>query len=127
MGITAIKQAVNLNPIPETARHEESAIVEAAMESDTNNRSVLSTSIEVLHSTSSRYGVLWSPQTFIRDVALEYNELPFCIEGSDPKTEDDIEEFIGMISQHIYHTNLQQRLCQQLHQRALRYSPENMP
>ena len=75
------------------------------------------TSIEVLQSTSSRYGVLWSPQTFIRDVALEYNELPFCIEGSDPKTEDDIEEFIGMISQHIYHTNLQQR--QYLHLSAV--------
>ena len=72
---------------------------------------------EVLEDCSFRYGVLWSPQTFIRDVALEYNELPFCIEGSDPKTEDDIEEFIGMISQHIYHTNLQQR--QYLHLSAV--------
>lgn len=72
---------------------------------------------EVLADCSFRYGVLWSPQTFIRDVALEYNELPFCIEGSDPKTEDDIEEFIGMISQHIYHTNLQQR--QYLHLSAV--------
>ena len=72
---------------------------------------------EVLEDCSFRFGVLWSPQTFIRDVALEYNELPFCIEGSDPKTEDDIEEFIGMISQHIYHTNLQQR--QYLHLSAV--------
>lgn len=72
---------------------------------------------EVLEECSFRFGVLWSPQTFIRDVALEYNELPFCIEGSDSKTEDDIEEFIGMISQHIYHTNLQQR--QYLHLSAV--------
>lgn len=67
------------------------------------------TSLSVLNNTSSRYGVLWSPQTFVRDVALEYSELPFCIEGCDAQTEDDIEEFIGMISSHIYHTDHQQR------------------
>ena len=67
------------------------------------------TPIEVLKHTSSRYGVLWSPQSFVRDVAIEYNELPFCIEGCNKKTEDDIEEFVGMISTHIYRTTHQQR------------------
>ena len=67
------------------------------------------TSIEVLHSTSSRYGVLWSPQTFIRDVALNYSELPFCIEGNTLQTENDIEELVGGVSDHIYHTNQEQR------------------
>ena len=67
------------------------------------------TPMGVLRAASSRYGVLWSPQSFIRDVAIEYNQLPFCIEGCNKKTEDDIEEFIGMISSHIYRTTHQQR------------------
>ncbi len=75
------------------------------------------TPIEVLQSASSRYGVLWSPQTFIRDVALDYGELPFCIEGNNEHTETAIEEFIGMISTHIYHTNLEHR--QYLHLSAV--------
>lgn len=68
------------------------------------------TPLDVLKSCSSRYGVLWSPQTFVRDVALEYGQLPFCIEGNTAATEDDIAEFIGMISPHVYRTNLKQRL-----------------
>lgn len=76
-----------------------------------------STSIDVLKSTSTRYGVIWSPQSFFIDVAMEYNELPFCIEGSDPETEATIDEFIGMTSQHIYHISYEQR--QYLHLAAV--------
>jgi len=75
------------------------------------------TPIDVLKTSSSRYGVLWSPQTFVRDVALDYGELPFCIEGNTPQVEEDIKEFIGMISTHIYHTDFQQR--QYLHLSAV--------
>ena len=75
------------------------------------------TPIDVLKECSTRYGVLWSPQTFVRDVALEYGELPFCIEGCDPQTEDDIAEFVGMISPHIYRAGLSQR--QYLHLSAV--------
>ena len=75
------------------------------------------TPISVLKTTSTHYGVLWAPQSFVRDVALEYNELPFCIEGSDIDTEDAIEEFIGMISPHIYRTTYSQR--QYLHLAAV--------
>ena len=67
------------------------------------------TPIKILKKTSTHYGVLWSPQSFVRDVALDYNELPFCIEGCDKETEQFIEEFIGMISPHIYHTTHNQR------------------
>lgn len=69
------------------------------------------TSMEVLKPTSRRYGVLWSPQTFVRDVALEYSSLPFCIEGCDPQTEQDIELLVSQVSTHIYHTNREQRQC----------------
>lgn len=75
------------------------------------------TSMEVLRPTSSRYGVLWSPQTFVRDVALEYSELPFCIEGCDAATQADLESLVGHISQHIYYTNREQR--QYLHLSAV--------
>lgn len=71
------------------------------------------TPMGVLRAASSRYGVLWSPQSFIRDVAIEYNQLPFCIEGCNKKTEDDIEEFIRMISPFVYRTTYKQR--QHLH------------
>lgn len=75
------------------------------------------TPASVLESTSSRYGVLWSPQTFVRDVALDYGELPFCIEGNSQQTEADIAEFVGMVSNHIYHANFDQR--QYLHLSAV--------
>jgi predicted short-subunit dehydrogenase-like oxidoreductase (DUF2520 family) len=67
------------------------------------------TPMDVLSATSSRYGVLWSPQSFVRDVAIEYNQLPFCIEGCNKRAEDDIEEFIKMISPHVYRTTHKQR------------------
>ncbi len=90
------------------------ALPEMAKEIHVGNALVLHTSgataADVLKPCSSRYGVLWSPQTFVRDVALEYGELPFCIEGCDAATEDDIAEFVGMISSHIFRTNLDQRL-----------------
>lgn len=68
-----------------------------------------STSIDVLRHTSTRYGVLWSPQSFVRDAALEYSELPFCIEGNTPKVVDEIAAFIGKVSSHIYRTTQEQR------------------
>lgn len=89
------------------------ALSDIANELRLNDALVLHTSgatpMEVLKNTSTRYGVLWSPQSFVRDVAIEYNELPFCIEGCNKKVEDDIEEFIGMISPHIYRTTHNQR------------------
>ena len=89
------------------------ALYDVVLDLHLDNALVLHTSgsvpIKVLKKTSSRYGVIWSPQSFVRDVAIEYNQLPFCIEGSDEKTEEDIAEFIGMISPHIYHTTFQQR------------------
>lgn len=67
------------------------------------------TSIQVLKHCSTRYGVLWAPQSFVRDAKMDYGELPFCIEGSDPKAEEDIAVLAGTVSTHIYHTTHQQR------------------
>ena len=89
------------------------ALYDVVLDLHLNDALVLHTSgavpIKVLKKTSSRYGVIWSPQSFVRDVAVEYNQLPFCIEGSDEETEKEIAEFIGMISPYIYHTTFKQR------------------
>ncbi|MBQ0015727.1 MAG: DUF2520 domain-containing protein [Bacteroidales bacterium] len=48
--------------------------------------------IEVLRGVCDLYGVLWAPQTFVRGVAMDYSQLPFCIEGCS-------EEAVGLIQQ----------------------------
>lgn len=75
------------------------------------------TSMEVLKHTSKHYGVVWSPQTFVRDVALEYETLPFCIEGCTPKTEDQIAELVSSVSTQVFRINHRQR--QYLHLSAV--------
>ncbi|MBQ9417085.1 MAG: DUF2520 domain-containing protein [Bacteroidales bacterium] len=68
-----------------------------------------STPISVLNRISPRHGVLWSPQTFIRDIAMDYSRLPLCIEGNTPKVEEEIESLASTISPCIYHLNQEQR------------------
>lgn len=97
------------------------ALFDIALDLQVGNALVLHTSgatgIEVLRSTSTRYGVVWSPQSFVRDMALDYRQLPFCIEGCDAKTEDDIAALVSTLSPHIHRTTLQQR--QYLHLAAV--------
>lgn len=67
------------------------------------------TSMEVLRNVSSRYGVLWSPQTFVKDMAMDYAKLPLCIEGSSAAVADDIERLAASLSQSIYRIDGSQR------------------
>ena len=69
-----------------------------------------STPLSVLRPVSRRYGVVWSPQTFVRDIAMDYHRLPLCIEGSSPEAESDIEELVSLITPCIYHLDQEQRL-----------------
>lgn len=66
-------------------------------------------SLKVLSPISRKHGVIWSPQTFIRDVAMEYSRLPFCIEASTPDVERQIRELLMPVSEHIYHIDSEQR------------------
>lgn len=68
-----------------------------------------STPMKVLAPISARYGVVWSPQTFVRDIAMDYSALPLCIEGCNAETEAGIEELMAGVSRHIYHLNQEQR------------------
>ena len=63
----------------------------------------------VLKPVSRRYGVVWSPQTFVRDIAMDYSRLPLCIEGNTAQTEAAIEELMEQVSTHIYHLGYEQR------------------
>ena len=67
------------------------------------------TPISVLKPISRRPGVVWSPQTFVRDIAMDYSRLPLCIEGNTPQAEADIEALGQLISPHIYHLDHAQR------------------
>ena len=68
-----------------------------------------SVSLKVLQPISRKHGVIWSPQTFIRDVTMDYAELPFCIEASLPEVENLIRELLSPVSKHIYHVDTEQR------------------
>ena len=64
----------------------------------------------ILKHISPRYGVVWSPQTFVRDIAMDYTRLPLFIEGSSPSFEKDIEELMRLVSPCIHHLDGEQRL-----------------
>ena len=55
------------------------------------------------------YGILYPLQTFSKDRNVDMNEVPFCIEGSDKKTEDDLIHFANNISSKVYSINSEQR------------------
>lgn len=63
----------------------------------------------VLKPVSRRYGVVWSPQTFMRDIAMDYSRLPLCIEGSTPTVEEEIEALFSRLTTHISHLDYEQR------------------
>lgn len=65
--------------------------------------------IELLHSVSPHYGVLWSPISFTRDEKLDYTLLPYCIEGSDETTTIAIEQIVKHIGTNIYRVGTAQR------------------
>lgn len=67
------------------------------------------TPAEVLKPISRRYGVIWSPQTFVRDIAMDYRHLPLCIEGSDERTTTEIEDMVSSFSDSVYRLDYEQR------------------
>lgn len=65
--------------------------------------------LSVLKPVSRRHGVVWSPQTFVRDIAMDYRRLPLCIEGSSPAVESEIQELMSLVSPCIYRLDYEQR------------------
>ena len=67
------------------------------------------TPASVLRDISRKNGVVWSPQTFVRDIAMDYSRLPLCIEGSSPEVEVELETLASDISSCVYHLDYEQR------------------
>ena len=64
---------------------------------------------EVLKPISRKYGVMWSPQTFVRDIAMDYRHLPICIEGCNESVADEIGELAASFSDSVYRLDYEQR------------------
>ena len=67
------------------------------------------TPAEVLKPISRRYGVVWSPQTFVRDIAMDYRSLPLCVEGSSERVAEEIETLMRSFSDKVYRLGFEQR------------------
>jgi len=57
--------------------------------------------ISVLEGVAEKYGVLYPMQTFSKNVALNYMEIPFFIEGNDTECEDILLNLARSISQNV--------------------------
>lgn len=90
------------------------ALFDLAIDLQLRERLVLHTSgsvgISVLRPISRKHGVLYAPQSFVRTVAMDYSQLPFCIEGSSPEVYHQIEELARSISPNCFPINSEQRL-----------------
>ncbi|KWW29517.1 MAG: hypothetical protein AUK63_1428 [bacterium P3] len=67
------------------------------------------TEAEVLRGVSPHYGVLWSPMSFVRQEAMDYSSLPFCIEGSDAAAADAVERLARRVSGRVCRMDAGQR------------------
>ncbi|MDL2315185.1 DUF2520 domain-containing protein [Bacteroidales bacterium OttesenSCG-928-C19] len=65
--------------------------------------------MNILSEVSDNYGVIYIPQTFVKNIPISYKDLQFCIETSNKETEKNIHELLAQISTHILHINSRQR------------------
>ncbi len=68
------------------------------------------TPLEAIKAPGRQCGVLWSPQTFVTGVPMDYSELIFCIEADSPDTAGKIERMTSLVTSHIHHVDSRQRL-----------------
>lgn len=59
------------------------------------------TPLSVLEMIDGPVGVFYPMQTFSKDVALDYSEIPFFIEGKDKLTENTLYDVARLISEHV--------------------------
>lgn len=66
--------------------------------------------MEILREISSRCGVLYCPQTFVKEKELDCSKLPFCVEGSSPEVLQVVKGIALSISENVYEISSAQRL-----------------
>ncbi len=89
--------AVSDNAIEHTAERVASVIPENAVMAHTSG----TTPLNILQPYHKNSGVFYPLQTFSKDVELNYEEIPFFIEGTNAKTLDALETAARLISEHI--------------------------
>ena len=65
--------------------------------------------MDVLKPLSAKIGVVYSPQTFVKSLEMNYSELPFCLEASDGEVLERLKNLVLPVSQKIYEINSDQR------------------
>ena len=91
----------------------DSAIPDVVSHLKCGNRLVVHTSgsvgMNVLTSASTRYGVIYPPQTFTTRRLLNFRLVPLCIEASSEEVHALLISFAGSLSERVYSINSEQR------------------
>ena len=89
------------------------AITEVLTHLKLNNRLVVHTSgsvgINVLARSSTRYGVIYPPQTFTIQRMVNFRSVPLCIEASSAQTGNLLSTFAASLSDRVYRIDSGQR------------------
>ena len=92
---------------------KDDAIAELAKQLHVNNQVVVHTSgsmeMSVLKGTSQNYGVFYPLQTFSKSKAVDFSNIPICIEASNKKTANTLKRFAKSISKSVQEINSAQR------------------
>lgn len=73
--------------------------------------------MDVLKPLSSKIGVIWSPQTFVKYLEMNYSELPLCLEANSEAVLQQLTDTMRAVSPKTYTINSVQR--RQLHLAAV--------
>ena len=65
--------------------------------------------MDVLKPLSAKIGVVYSPQTFVKSLEMNYSELPFCLEASDGEVLERLKDLVLPVSEKVYDINSDQR------------------
>ncbi|MBN2481222.1 MAG: DUF2520 domain-containing protein [Bacteroidales bacterium] len=68
-----------------------------------------SVTVEVFQPFARHYGILYPLQTFTKGRDVEFREVPFLIEASDPDTLSGIRKLAGLLSDHVVETSDMER------------------
>lgn len=65
--------------------------------------------MDVLKPLSAKIGVVYSPQTFVKSLEMNYSELPICLEASGGEVLERLKNLVLPVSQKIYDISSEQR------------------
>jgi len=69
-----------------------------------------SIALDIFKGRASRYGVLYPLQTFTEDRAIDFREVPLCIEANTPEDEEALRALARSLSRQVVRVSSRQRL-----------------